>query len=339
LQGAVGSLRRTVNAVRNAFAWGQNKINEFDNVLKLVDDLTEQVQEYVDASANIITSSLGIYRRLFSIAKFPGALAKSVMENVVKVMRSVKDTIEFTASLKEILGDDYNQIALCADEAQRIASQIVSYGKRKNTNTDSVAIVGGTPLTVVGTSSHMVTAGDDLTSIASSEYGDPALAELLVLYNGLTDDELVPGTELTIPILVRSVQNQDNALYGWNIQNTLGIDIAIDRSSGDITIVESGDFALVEGKETIIQAINLRLNEVLGRRLRLTTYGLKLVVGGAQDNSVPTSYILANIIDTLKQDPRILSVYNIKLVGQGDALHVAFNIDTIGEAVSYQGVI
>jgi hypothetical protein len=337
---AVKSLQRGLNAVRNAYAWGQNKLNEFDNVNKLVSDLTDQMTEYIAASGNLVTTSFGIYRRLFNIAKFPGAAAKAAMEATVAVMNGLKDTVEFNATLSATLGDDYNQIALLADETQRIAAKIVAFGKSADSKTDTVVTLGADkPLTIQGTKVIAVPEGTTLAQIAMAQYGDPSKAELLALYNGISDDEIVAGTLLIIPILVQSIRNRDNKLYGTNVQSAFGVDMVLNMDSGALVVSESGDFATVFGAANLVQAINLRLSEQLGTRLQLTTYGLRADIGSAQNNSAPISYILTSIVDTLVQDPRIAGIVNIRIRGQGGVLFIAFNAKTIAETIAYEGAL
>jgi hypothetical protein len=332
------ALRRALNAVRNAFAWAQNILDEIDNVTKLITDLTSQIEEYIQASGNIVTTGLGIYRRLFNIAKFPGAVAKSVMVETNRVMDSLKETIEYSDSILDTLGDDYLQIALLANETKRIAAQIVAFGKSQTADSETVINLDGKDITVYGSRSVQITSGMSLTRIASEQYGDPSKCVLLATYNGITDNELTPGMEIKVPITTRSVKDLDNRIFSWDKISSFGTDIKID-GNGQLIFSESGDFSVIANENNLVQAINLRLNENLGNRLRLTTYGLKASVGFPGTDNAPVSYIITNIVDTLKQDPRINEVEEIKLKGEGDQLFISFNAKTIEGTLNYQGVI
>jgi hypothetical protein len=113
----------------------------------------------------------------------------------------------------------------------------------------------------------------------------------------------------------------------------------MDPVSGKIVFSESGDFSRISDMKNMVQAYNLRLNESLGKRMRLTTYGIKAGVGSAKNNSASVSYLISNIVDSLKQDPRTKFIYNMKLVGVGDNLQVSFNSETISGKMSYEGRI
>jgi hypothetical protein len=335
---AVLALRRTVNAIRNGFSWAQNILNQIDNLLKLVTDLENQVNEYIQSAGTLVSTGLGIYRRLFSIAKFPGSLAKSVLETTNSVMTDLKNTINYTATIKETLGDDYNQIALALNETQRIAAQIVGFGKSQNANSETNVSVDGKNITIYGTKSISIPAETTLERVAVEQYGDATKNTLLATYNGLTDNELTTGMELQIPIISKSVTGLDNLIFSWDQNSSLGTDIQI-GTDNELVFSESGDFALILNEANLVQAINLRLNETLGSRLRLTTYGLKNAVGSAGDNSAPIAYIITNLTDTLKQDPRIKTVENIKIRGQGDSLNLSFDAKTINANLNYEGVL
>ena len=91
----------------------------------------------------------------------------------------------------------------------------------------------------------------------------------------------------------------------------------------------------------MIQALNLRLNEELGSRLRLAVYGIRARVGGAATDSTPINYIVANIKDSVMQDPRVSSVSKMMLKGQGDSLGISFDVQSIrlNEVVPFKGGI
>ncbi|MFA5048661.1 MAG: hypothetical protein WC516_06575 [Patescibacteria group bacterium] len=338
LKDGMGSLKRCLNAVSGAFAWGQNLMNSINNVFELISDLENQVEEYVHAAGNIVTTGFGVYKRLFEVAKFPGAVAKAVMQETVSVMNELKDTVEYSAAITASLGDDYLQIAQLANETQRIAAQIVAFGKSSNVDTEITINVNGTDITIYGIRSYTVSDGETLEQIGINQYGDPSLSTLLLMFNGVSNDDLYAGMIIQLPQTVRSSLNEDNEIYALDRSNQFGVDARVDVN-GKIVFSENSDFATVSGEKNMTQAINLRLNESLGKRLYLTTYGLATSVGNAKSSTAPMAYITTNILDTLKQDPRIQSVDNIRVNGENDVINVSLNIHTIVGQLSYKGVI
>ena len=120
-----------------------------------------------------------------------------------------------------------------------------------------------------------------------------------------------------------------------------GTDIKIDKKNRCLLFSENNDFRTISGVDNVAQAIDLRLNESVGRRLRLTTYGIRVTVGEAITNTAPIGYITASIQNTVIQDPRILVVTDLKFSGSGggNELYIEFNAKTIDNNLHYQGVV
>ena len=103
----------------------------------------------------------------------------------------------------------------------------------------------------------------------------------------------------------------------------------------------SGDLARVEGINNLVQAVNLRLNDQLGSRLRLTLYGIRDSIGFARGETTPIAYVVTGIKDTLIQDPRIDQVDNIYLKLERDVIDTSMDIHSIkvGEVIPFKGGI
>lgn len=359
LRDAINGMRRCLNAIRNAYAWSSNTLNSIDNVFATINDLEGLIVEYIHASGNIITEGFGFYSKIFEIARFPGAIAVATMKLVNQVMQSIEDQIEFTASIKEVLGEDYNYVEQLCEETKRIAARIVTFGKSQAADTDINVKAGNIDITIYGTFSVIASSSTTLEKLAAEYYGDPSLALLIALFNGISNEDISPGMTIKIPRTIRSITYLDNKIYSWTRSSNYGTDIQLSPvptasnnaspspsgnsqpSSNAVTLViaESGDFSYVSGKSNLIQAINSRLNENLGKRLQLTVYGLSSAVGAARSNTAPIGYIISNIRDTLKQDPRIKAIEGIKLKGIGDSLYISFNVQAISDSISYEGVL
>jgi hypothetical protein len=257
------------------------------------------------------------------------------------VMNAVEDAVEYTTSIQETLGDDYNYVVLLAEETKRVAAQIVRFGKSQQVDAELTVNVGGEDIPIYGSRTFTATSSTTLARLAALIYGDPSKALLIAVFNGITDEDILPGATIRLPLVVRSVQADDNKIFSWYRTSDYGIDIALRETghSGGLLFNESGDFATKNGDANLIQAINLRLNEYLGNRLRLTVYGLAVSIGAARSDGAPIAYIVSNLRDTLRQDPRIKGIENIKLRGSGDKLYTAFDVLAINDTVKYEGVI
>lgn len=341
LKDAISGIRRCVNAVKNAYAWSANLLNSIDNVFATIDDLEELIVEYIHSSGNLLTEGFGFYSKVFEIAKFPGSIAVATMETINEVMQSIEDEMEYTTSIPEVLGDDYDYVVQLCEETKRIGARIVNFGKSQAADTEVTVEIDGQKTTIYGTISITADASTTLEKLAAQYYGDPSMAVLIAMYNGITNDDIDPGTIIKIPQTVRSTLILNNKIYSWDRSSNYGIDILLAAvpHSVEMVIAESGDFSYVSGKDNLLQAINLRLNESLGKRLRLTVYGLSVAIGSPRANTAPIGYILTNLRDTLKQDPRVKSIDSIKLNGVGDSLYVAFNVQAISDSMSYEGVL
>ncbi|RDE12110.1 MAG: hypothetical protein C4K49_10535 [Candidatus Thorarchaeota archaeon] len=341
LQDAIYGMRRCINAVKAAYSWSANLLNKIDNVFATLDDLEELCLEYIDATGNLVTEASGLYSKIFEVAEFPGAAAVTAMSTTNEVMQEIEDEIEDSTAITETLGNNYDYVVQLCEETKRIAARIVNFGKSQVVDTEVTVQVNGQNVTIYGTISITADSAVTLDKLAAQYYGDPSLAMLIAVYNGLTNNDVVAGVVIRIPQTVRSNLVLDNKIYSWDRLSNYGTDILLASSSqgAKLVIAESGDFSYVSGKDNLLQAINLRLNEQLGKRLRLTVYGLSVAIGSPRTNTAPIEYILSNLRDTLKQDPRVKSIDNIKLNGVGDSLYVAFNVQAISDSISYEGVL
>lgn len=335
---ALAALKAALNAIRNAYQWSTNILNQVDNVFKIINDLETMTIEYVQAAGSLAIQGFGFYSKLFELAKFPSALAKSVLDTLKDVTKVLSTTLNTQIVLDSMTEQNAISIGSNLTLTRQTSSRLSRFGKSQDADTDLTLTIDDEQVTIYGTTTVIATASTTLVQLAVSNYGDPSRANLIAVYNGITDEDILPGTVIKIPLLVRGNQTNNNEVYNNLRVPDYGKDIEID-ANGAFVIYESGDFAIVEGSQNIVQAINLRLNETLGARLRLTTYGLSTTIGSAQNNTAPINYILTNIHDTLMQDPRIKNITNISIQGNGDTLYVTFNVETNYETLSYQGAI
>lgn len=149
--------------------------------------------------------------------------------------------------------------------------------------------------------------------------GNANYATLLAYFNGISNEaEINSGTRIKIPILIPSTNTNGNAIYSVPAeQENYGIDIKIE-SNGDFQ-ANNGDFDLINGTENLTQSILNRLTTASLKRIRYASYGIKASVG---DPMSIKSYLLSSIEQTLAAEPRIKSIENIVLYGEGDKLYV-----------------
>jgi len=197
-------------------------------------------------------------------------------------------------------------------------------------------------VSVYGYTTVIIKSTDTLEKLANQFYGNPSYAQLIALYNNLSgDDDLKTriGKTIAIPALIPSASSKENQVYDLNLNNPYGDDIKID-ADGNVLIGEHGDFMIVSNVENVIQAINNRLSEELGNRVRLTTYGLLTTVGSSFRNNAPVVYLVSNLKDTVIQDPRISRIGSVSLKGEGDKLYYALDVELIGgKTITVKGAI
>jgi hypothetical protein len=162
---------------------------------------------------------------------------------------------------------------------------------------------------------------DTLESLASQYFGDPDKAIDIATYNGVASlNDLQPGATIRLPItqLTRKISN--NRIYARREdRDNYGRDILL-TDDGWIVTSASGDYELTSGPKNLSQAVLLRLRESVAKRIRLNAYGIRTNIG---DPTAGKAYILSSIELTVRNDPRVSSVDNIRFTGVGDSMNVS----------------
>jgi len=184
-----------------------------------------------------------------------------------------------------------------------------------------------------GLNVYTVKGDDTLQRIAQSELGDTDLWPYIAAVNsGIgSNDDLVPGIEIFIPVQVEpseGINKEQFILTEDAARNPYGSDMLID-GNGDLVIQESSDFALVSGTENVKQAINLRLNTMLGSMIKQSAYGITAQAGFA-GTTMAIRYLKLAVRATVVQDPRVESVDNMVVLLRSDTLHIGMDIGIIG---------
>jgi uncharacterized membrane protein YgcG len=175
-----------------------------------------------------------------------------------------------------------------------------------------------------------LTSTDSLESLAAQFYGSPDMAICIAAYNGIASlhelggdgsgsSGLAPGDTIRIPILSIKQRNAYNRIYARpEDRDNYGRDIYLD-DKGYTAASTSGDYKLTDGIANLNQAILLRLRESVNKRIRLNAYGIRTNIS---DPTAGVAYIISSIDLTVRMDPRVSAVDNIRFTGVGDGLHV-----------------
>jgi hypothetical protein len=225
--------------------------------------------------------------------------------------------------MTETENDKMDAVVLLANQLVDLACRAIALAKEKQTNVETVIYVddegNDTVVFAYDYKTVKMTSSTTFDRLAQDEFGDPSLGTLIAYYNKIQNEHAVPaGTTLRIPVLIRQDQNLNNRIYAApELQDNYGRDIALTDSGG--FGVYRGDFAVVKGPENLHQAIANRLTTASGKRIRIGAYGLRNSIG---DPMAIKSYLFASIEQTLKEDPRIASVDEIRCEGKGDKLNI-----------------
>lgn len=174
-----------------------------------------------------------------------------------------------------------------------------------------------------------------LEKLSISFYGIPDHAELIAMYNRITNiDDLTPGQKIKIPIFEKQKTGKNNYIYAKKeLRDNYGRDINL--VDGKLKVSASGDIDTVSGVENLSQAILLRLKEDVSKRVRLTMYGIRTNIS---DSVAGNAYVAASVQGTILADPRVETLEDVEYYGEGDALVInAKYIDINKSDASVQG--
>jgi hypothetical protein len=233
----------------------------------------------------------------------------------------------------ETENDKMDAIILLTNQLVDQACRTLALAKEKQTNVETVIYVddegNDAAAYVYDYKTIKMTSSTTFDKLAQDELGDPSLGTLLAYYNKIQNEHAVPaGTTLKIPVLVRQDQNLNNRIYASpELQDSYGRDIALTDSGG--FAVDRGDFGVVKGPKNLHQAIANRLTTASEKRIRIGAYGLRNSIG---DPMALKSYLLASIEQTLKEDPRIARIDEIRCEGKGDKLYITVTFTDINSS-------
>jgi phage baseplate assembly protein W len=178
--------------------------------------------------------------------------------------------------------------------------------------------------------------GDTLQTIAFRELGDANEWARLLWLNDLvppfiTDDEalagdrvLLTGQQIKIPSTVAESSEGDS-----EATNVLLTDCQL--RNGRLTVdPETGDFAVVSGRENLKQAINHRIRTDPGELIYHPEYGCKIQRRkGSKNTAVAVLIGRMDVQDALEQEPRLRRINKITTTGSGDVLSAQADVTPI----------
>jgi hypothetical protein len=178
---------------------------------------------------------------------------------------------------------------------------------------------------------YTVSGGDTLQSIALNLLGDEELWPYVAVVNSdINDnDDLVIGERIYVPISISQRTSKDRFILSEDAsRDPYGADIKI-GDDGEIVLRESNDVSLISGVENVKQAVNLRLNTLVGSMIKQTAFGLSTQPGLA-GTELAEKYVRMGLKSSLVQDPRISSVDNVHVVVLKDSVTASMDIKIVG---------
>ena len=353
----LGALRRGLRVTQAAITNVKNIMDQIDSALDLVDDLEDQLSSFVNQTLDLLVYPAFLCERVFNTVKGIGTLVEDLADDVIEGFSEVKDSYhsllylnresEQSASSLVVYGKtpgaEGNRIEKTTEELSRLDSSVSRMGEMGDSDIIDISETLNMDLTekegfkIYGYKPVVVNEATTLESLSYKHFGNFNFIELIATYNRVEDnDELQTKSSIRVPVLVKESSAAFNLVYTNNSKDVYGTDIKLDND-GKMVISASGDLASVTDKKNMIQAMNLRLSEWLGARLRLTLYGLKLGIGVS--NSAPLAYGMASVRDTVMQDPRVVKVAKLRMYGKADVIYLNMDIQTIKrkETITYSG--
>lgn len=221
------------------------------------------------------------------------------------------------------------------NEIMRTAKQGASYEPIGGVAVNGVVqpVYGFTPFTIQGNTR--------LDKLARDFFGDADQKDTISAINDIySNDELVSGTIINMPILEPNTRYSNNAVYNvpGERDDILGRDAKVDDDGK--FVLDPGDYAVTGGDETVLQSAVFRISEKRDRQIRDGSYGIVSQIGSALNNEAPFELLGISLEETLIQDPRIIDVYGLNFFGDGDKVYQEFKFDTIiRTAITYKDAI
>ena len=358
LRSIMANIQRALNAVRAV-------MNTIDDCIDMIDQVTKALTSFYNQIWDLIMYPAHLIAKLKSNIK-------TLADTIESLPQDIKDKIGMTKdAYLDVLGKSRNASRGANSLSVTAKTQSQNTGSKGVPNNRGIRSTGTDQLIREGTnesvSTSMMESGimpsestdllqeesqtniiygydnieltnsDTLLSLSQDFFGSPNYMDLIAMVNEIKgDDDLVVGDVIKIPILKFVGSGTNGAIYSNRI-DPYGTDIKLDVN-GNPMLSETNDWVLVTGEKNVVQALNLRLNELLGSRIRLTVYGIAYQVGSYMSNKAPMAYAVASLKDTVIQDPRIKKINTIQLYGKEDAIFINMDLQlsTRSKSITYR---
>lgn len=291
----------------------------FEDIKQLVNDKVDQVKSLVELLRPVfqVSNDVRVGRdspRMFeSMENIVNQIQKSY-DSLSIDTRSYVDTLKSLRGLREV----FNKSIL---EQSRKMSLVDGKGVS--------AIVDGvtTEEDIYGVRIANVHQNDSWQLIASRELRDISKWTLIRRLNKNVDLSMVDN--VYIPYLSSQVDpNVSKFVASLSPASPYGVDLKI--VDGDFVLTEGdSDFEIVSGVDNAVQHINNLVSSVKGSYLVDLSYGWEGAFGFSTSNDLSLSYIGISIQAALEKDYRIVSVKNIRITREADAIFVSFYVNLI----------
>jgi hypothetical protein len=333
---------RALNALSSLNAAGQRFIGKTKQLGLQLDLIKSRAQSYVDDVQGIVQFPADLIKSAADLAFEIAVIPSEIVDSAVN---SFNDTVEAYAEIVDHfkrIGNSISRAYIASfnidskkteasvyptddgDPAPPTESQLLGNSTLLAGTSDLAFLTDTETSEIVKYNSEttvIVREGMTLENIANDVGLDDWVA--MASHMGITNNDLYPGMELTVPIIIPEssiAQNESFILSEGGIE-VYGRDLQVD-DDGDLVVLESGLLGTIEGVENVKLAIDRRLKTGIGSLVKNTAYGLSITVGNA-GTVMAIKYLKMAVESTILADPRISSVSNIDVYTEGDTFKVS----------------
>lgn len=277
-------------------------------VQDLIDSYTDLASVLIRDTAN---EAMTAYATFFDAVQFPARQANKLVKSLLYVKRSFSCLKNDAAAFSE-----YNELAQNWHELTCACNEVCAYGKRVESRTKiTIENIDGDIYDINSLKETPVLPGESISDVAFRIYGDVGKVWLILAFNDLDDlQELEAGKILIVPSNDSCVI-EGNPVYDDTFSDNYGSDVRSDF------LVNDNDFALVRGRDNVMQAISLRLNTGKGSIKRNSEYGLPSL------HNKTVGEVKNEIKEAVLSDIRISSVNDVSV--RIDADLSSYSITTV----------
>lgn len=304
-------------------------VSRLMNQVSAVSTATEAVartpSDFAEAGFNAVNAGIdAVFDLSVAAVSLSFGLGSEAVKEIQKVQRKVllQMGIARRATLR-VLGAKFGRIAI--DEEGFIPLSV-------STHKTTTSALGLGP--VKGVATFVLSAGQDLKSVAAAVFGDDSLWTILADMNGLTGvnqapngSPLFPGYVVVIPLFKDKGLPMPVGATELSPESIYGVDFKL-TADGDLSHSET-DLNLTRGIPLLRQALTVRLLTAKGENGVFPNYGLPNLVGEPTTGST-AGIISASVNAQVTSDPRIAEANKIVLQDLGNTVSVECLVSTVG---------